>query len=353
MMKRNQLCLGRPSVVRFVRICFWMTLPVCAIGTALGQQPAVSKTSQVATAAASSSAGITSTHSSDDRYRIGPGDVLDIRVFNKPQFSRESVRVDSHGVIRMPLIQDEIQAACHTEAELAKEIATRYLEYLRKPQVDVFIRDYQSEPVAVLGAVRTPSRFQLQRRVRLLEMLSHVGGPTENAGQSIQIVHTAAVSGCETSGESESGESEASVLDNYKLSDTLKGEDKSNPYVRPGDVITVTEAEQAFVVGNVLRPAAISLKERITVSRAIAMSGGTMPDTKNDRVRIVRQPPGSTTKTEIFVNLKAIDKQQSEDVVLQAGDIVDVPASSGKRLLRSLVGAVVPTVAQLPVRVIP
>src|SRR5258708_24669810 len=97
----------------------------------------------------------------------------------------------------MPLIQDEIQAACHTEAELAREIATRYLEYLRNPQVDVFIRDYQSEPVAVLGAVRTPSRFQLQRRVRLLEMLSHVGGPTENAGQSIQIVHTAAVSGCE------------------------------------------------------------------------------------------------------------------------------------------------------------
>jgi polysaccharide export outer membrane protein len=254
----------------------------------------------------------------------------------------------------MPLIQGEIQAACHTEAELAKEIATRYLEYLRNPQVDVFIRDYQSEPVAVLGAVRTPSRFQLQRRVRLLELLSHVGGPTDNAGRSIQIVHTAtAASMCEASGQNESDQSEASVLDNYTLTDTLKGEDKSNPYVRPGDVITVTEAEQAFVVGNVLRPMAIPLRERITVSRAIAMSGGTMPDTKGERVRIVRQPPGSTTKTEIFVNLKAIDKQKSEDIVLQGGDIVDVPTSGGKRLLRSLVGAVVPTVAQLPVRVIP
>src|SRR5258707_15692930 len=108
MMMRNQLCLGRPSVARSVRICFWMTLPFFAIGTSLGQQPAVSNTSQVATAAASSSAGLTSTHSSDDRYRIGPGDVLDIRVFNKPQFSREGVRVDSHVAIRMPLIQDEV-----------------------------------------------------------------------------------------------------------------------------------------------------------------------------------------------------------------------------------------------------
>jgi polysaccharide biosynthesis/export protein len=352
MMIRNQLCLVRSSTVRFVRICFWMTLSTFTSSTALGQQPAPSNPSPAATAA-SSSAGTTSARSSDDRYRIGPGDVLDIRVFNKPQFSRDSVRVDSHGMIRMPLIQDEIQAACHTEEELAKEIATRYLEYLRKPQVDVFIRDYQSEPVAVLGAVRTPSRFQLQRRVRLLELLSHVGGPTENAGRSVQIVHTATSSACEISTPAESDAGEASALDNYALTDTLKGDDKSNPYVRPGDVITVTEAEQAFVVGNVLRPMAIPLRERVTVSRAIAMSGGTMPDTKSERVRIVRQPPGSTTKTEIFVNLKAIDKQKSEDIALQGGDIVDVPASGSKRLLRSLVGAVVPSVAQLPMRVIP
>jgi polysaccharide export outer membrane protein len=253
----------------------------------------------------------------------------------------------------MPLIQEEIKAACHTEEELAKEIAARYLEYLRNPQVDVFIRDYQSEPVAVLGAVRTPSRFQLQRRVRLLELLSHVGGPTENAGISIQIVHTETASICGPSGQTESGESDASVLDNYKLSDTLKGEDKANPYVRPGDVITVIEAEQAFVVGNVLRPSAIPLREKITVSRAIAMSGGTMPDTRSEQVRIVRQSSGSTAKAEIFVDLKAIDKQRAEDIMLQPGDIVDVPASGGKRLLRSLLAAVVPTVAQLPTRVIP
>jgi polysaccharide biosynthesis/export protein len=289
----------------------------------------------------------------NDRYRIGPGDVLDIRVFNKPQFSRESVRVDGRGMIRMPLLTDEIRAACKTEAELASELTSRYLEYLRNPQIDVFIKDYQSQPVAVVGAVRVPSRFQLQRRVRLLELLSHAGGPADNAGRSIQIVHTAKPSICETAAPSESEENVTNVVDNYKLDDTMKGDEAANPYVRPGDVVSVTEAEQAFVVGNVLRPSAIPLKEQITVSRAIAMSGGTMPDTKNDRVRIVRQPPGSTTKTEIFVDLKAIDKQRAEDIVLQAGDIVDVPTSGTKRLLRSLIGAVVPSVAQLPVRVIP
>jgi len=323
---------------------------VLTTGVVWAQQPELGNSSHTNTNANASSA---STAATEDRYRIGPGDVLDIRIFNKPQFSRESVRVDGRGMIRMPLIQTEIRAACRTEAELAREVTTQYLEYLRNPQVDVFIRDFQSQLVSVLGAVRTPSRFQLQRRVRLLELISHAGGPNDAAGRTIQVVHTATPSMCETSATSESEEDSSNALDNYKLDETLKGEAASNPYVRPGDVISVSEAEQAFVVGNVLRPQAISLKERITVSRAVAMSGGTMPDTKSDRVRIVRQPPGTTARTEIIVDLKAIDKQKAEDVVLQAGDIVDVPTSGAKRLLRSLVGAVIPNIAQLPTRVIP
>jgi len=340
------------STVRLVRIGFCATLLGSAISVASAQQPAVSNTPQEVNAVPASTR-VSAPVSPDDRYRIGPGDVLDIRVFNKLQFSRDNVRVDGRGMIRMPLIEGEIQAACHTEQELAADITTRYEEYLRNPQVDVFVRDFQSLPVAVLGAVRLPSRFQLQRRVRLLELLSRAGGPTESAGQTIQIVHTATTDVCETPAPGKSSDGEASALDNYKLSDAMRGDEKANPYVRPGDVVSIPPAEQAFVVGNVLQPRAVPLNDRITVSRAIAMSGGTVPDTKSDRVRIVRQPPGTEAKQEIFVDLRAIDKHQAEDVVLQPGDIVDVPASGTKRLLRALVGAVVPTIGQLPVRVIP
>ncbi len=343
-MKLNRLTTKITTPVRFFVSALLMLTP----GVVWTQQPELGNSSPAPTGASSAS-----TPATEDRYRIGPGDVLDIRIFNKPQFSRESVRVDGRGMIRMPLIQTEIRAACRTEAELAREVTTQYLEYLRNPQVDVFIRDFQSQLVSVLGAVRTPSRFQLQRRVRLLELISHSGGPSDAAGRTIQVVHTATPSICGTSSVAEVDDSETNVLDNYKLDETLKGEMAANPYVRPGDVISVSEAEQAFVVGNVLRPQAISLKEPITVSRAVAMSGGTMPDTKSDRVRIVRQPPGTAARTEIIVDLKAIDKQKAEDIVLQAGDIVDVPTSGAKRLFRSLVGAVVPSVAQLPTRIIP
>ena len=291
----------------------------------------------------------------DERYRIGPGDVLDIRVFNRPQLSREAVRVDGRGMIRMPFIEGEIQAACRTESELAGEITARYLKYQRNPQVDVFIKEYQSQPVAVIGAVNSPGRFQLQRRIRLLELLTFAGGPSARAGRTVQIIRTAGTQICEAQhGEELPGDTLPEDFASYSLSEMLRPSDaRLNPYVRPGDIVSIPDAEQVFVVGNVLRPSSIPLKEPITVSRAIAMAGGTLPDTKSDKVRIIRQVSGTAGKNEIYVDIKAIDKRRAEDVMLQAGDIVDVPTSSGKRLLRNLIGAVVPAVGQLPVRVIP
>src|SRR5919199_5153226 len=249
----------------------------------------------------------------DERYRIGPGDVLDVRVFNRPQLSREAVRVDGRGVIRMPLIEGDIYAACLTEGELAQEIATRYLKYLRNPQVDVFVKEFQSQPVAVIGAVNTPGQFKLQRQVRLLELLAFANGPADRAGRTVQIIHAGDPPLCERAAAAVPRDDDAaSGLVSYKLSDTLRGEAGANPYVRPGDIVSVPEADQIYVVGNVVQPRAIPLKEPITVSRAIAMAGGEQRDTRRGRVKIVRQLPGGTTKQEIYVDLAAIEKRRAE-----------------------------------------
>jgi polysaccharide export outer membrane protein len=291
--------------------------------------------------------------SADQTYRLGPGDVLDVRVFNRPQLSRDNVRIDGRGMIRMPLIDTEIQAACRTESELASEIATRYLKYQRNPHVDVFIKTYQSQPVAVIGAVNLPGRFQLQRPMRLLELLTLAGGPSEQAGTHLQIAHSINAPICEeqtTAAATEDIATDAIVF--YSLNETLQGAGPSNPFVRSGDIINVPDADLAFVVGNVLRPMSIELKDPLTVSGAIARAGGVMPDTKMDKVRVIRHVTGSGKKIEILVDIRAIEKQQAEDIPLQADDIVNVPASGGRRLLRSLVSSVFPAAGQLPVQVI-
>jgi polysaccharide export outer membrane protein len=221
------------------------------------------------------------------------------------------------------------------------------LKYQNHPHVDVFVKAYSSKPAAVIGAVDKPGQFQLQRRVRLLELVSLAGGPTERAGQRILIARGVEFLACD-----QSAASAGTEFDSYNLNETLRGDEKANPYVRSGDIITIPEAQQIFIVGNVFRPTSIALKERITVSQAVAMAGGTMPDSKKDRVRILRQVPGSFAKTEIIVDLNAVNKRTTEDIELLANDIVDVPTASGKRLLRSLISAVVPSVGNLPVRVV-
>ena len=286
-------------------------------------------------------------HAQDDRYRIGPGDVLDIRVYNRPQLSREAVRVEGNGMIRMPLVDNDIQAVCLTEGELAKEISTRYARYYKNLQVDVFIKEYHSKQVAVIGAVNEQSRFELQRRVRLLEILTYAKGPSAKAGQTINIVHSSAVSPCKQQTD------DTTPFSSYKLSDVLQGDPKSNPYLEAGDIVTLPEADQVYVVGNVFMPLTIALKEPITLTRAIAMAGGLKQDTKKDKIRILRQEPGTTTRKEITVDLSAIEKKSSEDLALAPNDIIDVPTSAGKSFLRSLVQGVVPGVGQLPVRVVP
>jgi hypothetical protein len=83
------------------------------------------------------------------------------------------------------------------------------------------------------------------------------------------------------------------------------------------------------------------------------MAGGVRQDSKKDKVRIVRQEPGSSARKEFVVNLSAIEKKSADDFDLKPNDIVEVPTSESKAFFRSLLGGVAPSVTQLPVRVIP
>jgi polysaccharide export outer membrane protein len=303
--------------------------------------------------------------------------VLSIRVTAPEiiqQFSADSLEVNECGMIPLLSVQNEVQnevrAAGLTTNELQEHLRKFYTKYKRNPQVVVKVREYNSQPVAINGAVVKPGQFQLRRPVRLLELLQfYAGGPTERSGGSIQIARVPALGMCApapaavVAAESAPAQTPApaTAIDDasvpsfltFKLEETLKAGEQSNPYLQPGDVITLPEAKEAYVVGNVLRPGPVALKDdRLTVSRAIAMVGGTMPDSKKERVRIIRQESEGAGSREIFVDLRAIDKHQAEDIALMPNDIIDVPVAGGKRVLRSLMGAVVPSVGQLPVRVI-
>jgi polysaccharide export outer membrane protein len=338
---------------------------LCALALALtalaarahAQQPAAT-TTPAASAATAATAPDAISHSDDqpppsgDAYRIGAGDLLEIVVTTgsgrSPQLSADNLQVSEKGEIQV--FDGTVSAACLTTGELAANLKTRYLQYKREPlSVVVNVKEYRSQLVAVIGAVKSPGRFELRRPIRLLELLAlYAGGPNESSDGRIEIVHTqsSVCNGPDSRAEL------AMASASYRWDDTRLGKDEANPYVRAGDVISLADAPQIFVVGNVHEPKNIPLKEKITLTTAIAMAGGTLDSTKGDQIRIERQRAGSASKELLVVNLDAIKKRQAADVELMPGDIVEVPSSTGRRILRGLLGTVVPITEQGTVRVI-
>src|SRR5258707_7969545 len=125
------------------------------------------------------------------RYRVGPGDLLDVRVFGQPDLN-STVEIDEDGNISsLPFVEDPIPAKCRNEKEIQKSITEAYSKYLIKPRVSVRILERRSrQPAVVYGAVRSASRIQMNRRVRLHELLAYAGGVTLGASGTIQIIHT-------------------------------------------------------------------------------------------------------------------------------------------------------------------
>src|SRR5205823_6160687 len=119
-------------------------------------------------------------------YVLGPDDQIIIRALEAEEISEKPVRIDSRGMIRMPLI-GQIHAAGLNLDELEAIVRTRLEKYYKNPQVGVSLVEYHSQPVSVMGAVRTPGVQQLQGQKSLMETLSSAGGLLPEAGYVVKI----------------------------------------------------------------------------------------------------------------------------------------------------------------------
>ena len=278
-------------------------------------------------------------------YLLGPGDVLDVRVFGQPELSA-SVQVDSDGNLSaLPFLETPIKAKCRSDKEVQKDIATAYAKFINNPQVSVRISERNSrQPATVFGAVRQPTRVEMKRKVRLNELMAVSGGFTERAAGTIQILHTEPLM-CPEPGEealAEPIDGTKIPLQILKISDLRAGKPEANPVIRPGDYVLVTEAEPVYITGAVNSPGGIYLRDQLMLSRALAMVGGARKEAKLNDVRVYRQIPGSANQEVIHVDVAAIKKNQKPDFLLQAYDVIEVSESgmfSANRIGSTLMGA--------------
>lgn len=277
----------------------------------------------------------------DPNYRIGPRDELEINVFDVPELNIQNVRVQESGFLALPLIGG-FKVAGKTEGELREDIAKRLSNYVKNPQVSVFISHYGSKKIGVMGAVDKPGMYPLKKGDNsVLEMLSEAGGVNARAGNLVYFVPSES----NPQGLIEEPKAmlavtatmpravrETSGIEVYL--DSIMGTTGQLPIdipVRGGDMIVVPEAGRVVVDGEVDKPGSFELGSRMSLLGALAASGGITYSAKVDEIEIIRDV-GADERAHLILDLEKIAQGEEGDIKLRNGDIVRVPSHRGRRM---------------------
>ena len=267
-----------------------------------------------------------------DRYRIGFQDTLDIQVFNHPNLNRRS-QVNPDGTINLFRLNAPIVAVCKTELELASDIAKAYeKDYLRNPEVSVTAVERKSQVVTVIGAVKKPGSFYIDKRIQLLPLLGFAEGPDiEHVGTRLIVFRPGSTSNCKLNPETSADKTQ---LFAFALKDVEEG--KATFWMEPGDVVSVQTSDKVYVYGNVNKQGIVDMKEPLTLTQALAAAGGLKSATQMDNIRVVRQKAGTTDHVETVYNFKEIAKGKAPDPFLEPNDIVAVSQDKTQSILNSI-----------------
>jgi polysaccharide export outer membrane protein len=278
---------------------------------------------------------------SDERYRIGYQDILEVQVFKHPELNQR-VPVSPGGTIVLFRLTQPVIAVCKTERDLATEIAEAYkANFIRDPQVNVIVAEQKSQAVAVIGAVEKPGNYFVNRRVHLLEMLALAGGPNKESGTRMLVARTGSTSNCRENFDSTVDGDKIAIMD-FKIRDVQEG--RQTLWMQPGDVVSVLDADAFYVYGNVNKQGSYKAREPITLTQAIVTAEGLTTTAKKDNVRILRYKPGSSEREELVFDLNQIDKGKVKDPLLEPSDIVAVSQDKTKAILHGVAGMIKSTV---------
>lgn len=268
-------------------------------------------------------------HEPSDSYELGVDDLVEVTVLGVPELSRD-VRVDGNGSIALPLI-GEVHVEGKTVAEASNLVAARYAEsYLRDPQVSVLIKEYRSQRITVLGAVRDPKVYAVQRRMGVLEALALAGGLTEKAGRTVYVNDRAV--------DPDTGER---IRRNLVLGlDELihGGSDTPNFTLGDGAVINVPQAGVVYVEGAVMKPGMYPLQKETSVLKAIAMAGGLDFSANGSSIHVLRVAQNGMPQDPLGpIDIEQVRQNPGTDIELNNGDVVVVGKSAVKAALKGFV----------------
>ena len=266
-------------------------------------------------------------------YLLGPGDQIAVKVLGEEQFDFLAA-VDEDGKIEVPFFDKPIIAKCRSERELRSDVTQLLTKYLRNPQINLRVTERKSRPpVAIYGEVKTPGQIELRRKTTLVEIVAFSGGVTDDAGGLVEVFRTQPPV-CAEDMEGSNWKRDSSDPTDipsrmYSLASVKLGKDDANPVIYPGDVIVVQKASPVFIIGEVVAPTGIYIKEGgLSLAEAIGKVGGVRREAKTKDIKIYRLKPGFSAESKdreiISANYDQIRKGLQKDIMLQPQDIIEV-----------------------------
>lgn len=300
---------------------------------------------------------------SEGKYRIGNGDVLDVRVLGEAEFSG-TFRVASDGTIDFPYLRKIAVLGESVEGLETKVVALLQNGYLASPQVSVSVKEYRSQKVLVLGAVTRPGTYPLQDQTRLLDVITQAGGILGTGAKKILLIRgedlrkaglpepmlalasappqsSAAPSSAEEAFVSPPAEASVDastaslrlvlassrvkpvMIDYYKL--TTEGDFSQNVLLQNGDILNIPRRNEVFVLGNVGKPGPVPFDENMMILQAVTLAGGPTPTASTKSTYVLRQTEKGEEK--IKVRFDKILENKEKNFLLKPDDVIVVPES--------------------------
>jgi polysaccharide biosynthesis/export protein len=251
------------------------------------------------------------------KISIGPGDLLNIDVFDTPELSG-SVRVNQNGEANLAVVGEiQIAGLSPNQAAMKIEQELRARGIMIDPHVTVSISEYASQGATVMGEVHSPGMYPTLGTRKLLDMIALAGGVSQTAGRTATIIHR----------------NDPSHPVDIALAPTEKFlPEQRNPTIQPGDTIVVAKAGVVYILGDVTKPGGFLMdnNERLSLMQAMTLAGGWTKTAATNQVRIIRKVPEG--REEILLDLKHVAYGKQADIKISNGDIVFVPSSLVKTL---------------------
>lgn len=247
----------------------------------------------------------------EKEYKIGPGDVLEITVFENNDLTTTCI-VPEKSAVALPLI-GEVNVTNLTVQEATDLITSKLKEYIRDPTINLKVKEYKSKWVNVMGEVNKPGKHYLVGTTYILDLISEAGGFTEKSASDIII----------TRPKRGSQDMEKIVVKRDGLSSESN---RNNVEIFSGDTILVPAKKYYYMYGEIAKPGSFLLEEGITVLKAITQAGGFTRFASKKNIEILRTDENNQQR-KLLINIHDIEQRKSPDLELKADDIIRIPKS--------------------------